>query len=80
MEMHTWWLVDFPSSMESSRWDETATMSLHSLSATVDFQIGQVPQEKLRLRTGIHTDRQHWAFGSRYGARWFWIQVLGLRF
>ncbi|KAM5322317.1 LOW QUALITY PROTEIN: guanylate cyclase 2G-like [Glossophaga mutica] len=35
--------------------DEIATMSLHFLSATIHFQIGHVPQEKLKLRIGLHT-------------------------
>ncbi|KAM7072625.1 guanylate cyclase 2G-like [Molossus nigricans] len=35
--------------------DEIATMSLHFLSATVHFQIGHMPQEKLKLRIGLHT-------------------------
>ncbi|XP_042636977.1 guanylate cyclase 2G-like [Orycteropus afer afer] len=35
--------------------DEIATMSLHFLSATVRFQIGHMPEEKLRLRIGLHT-------------------------
>ncbi|KAF0874018.1 GUC2G cyclase, partial [Crocuta crocuta] len=35
--------------------DEIATMSLHFLSATVHFQIGHMPEEKLRIRIGIHT-------------------------
>ncbi|XP_016067586.1 PREDICTED: guanylate cyclase 2G-like [Miniopterus natalensis] len=34
---------------------EIATMSLHFLSATVHFQIGHMPQEKLKLRIGLHT-------------------------
>uniref|UniRef100_A0A8C8X438 Guanylate cyclase n=1 Tax=Panthera leo TaxID=9689 RepID=A0A8C8X438_PANLE len=37
------------------RVDEIATMSLHFLSATVHFQIGHMPEEKLRIRNGIHT-------------------------
>lgn len=39
--------------------DEIATMSLHLLSATTHFQIGQTPQERLELRTGLHTGRQN---------------------
>ncbi|XP_045047608.2 guanylate cyclase 2G [Desmodus rotundus] len=35
--------------------DEIATMSLHFLSATIHFQIGHMPQEKLKLRIGLHT-------------------------
>ncbi|XP_058154414.1 guanylate cyclase 2G-like isoform X1 [Dasypus novemcinctus] len=35
--------------------DEIATMSLHFLSATVHFQIGHMPAEKLRIRIGLHT-------------------------
>ncbi|XP_037660625.1 guanylate cyclase 2G-like isoform X1 [Choloepus didactylus] len=35
--------------------DEIATMSLHFLSATIHFQIGHMPEEKLRLRIGLHT-------------------------
>uniref|UniRef100_A0A667H346 Guanylate cyclase n=1 Tax=Lynx canadensis TaxID=61383 RepID=A0A667H346_LYNCA len=35
--------------------DEIATMSLRFLSATVHFQIGHMPEEKLRIRNGIHT-------------------------
>ncbi|XP_076980578.1 guanylate cyclase 2G-like [Tamandua tetradactyla] len=35
--------------------DQIATMSLHFLSATVHFQIGHMPEEKLRLRIGLHT-------------------------
>lgn len=63
--------------------DEIATMSLRFLSATVHFQIGHVPEEKPRIRNGIHTGSQPWwqvALWSRYGSRWFWIQVLSLTF
>ncbi|XP_054437198.1 guanylate cyclase 2G-like [Pteronotus mesoamericanus] len=35
--------------------DEIATMSLHFLSATTHFQIGHMPQEKLKIRIGLHT-------------------------
>ncbi|XP_005874626.1 PREDICTED: guanylate cyclase 2G-like [Myotis brandtii] len=35
--------------------EEIATMALHFLSATVHFQIGHMPQEKLKLRIGLHT-------------------------
>ncbi|XP_069316280.1 guanylate cyclase 2G-like [Eulemur rufifrons] len=35
--------------------DEIATMSLHFLSATIHFQIGHMPKEKLKLRIGLHT-------------------------
>ncbi|XP_004701339.1 guanylate cyclase 2G-like [Echinops telfairi] len=35
--------------------DEIATMSLHFLSATVHFQIGHMPEEKLKVRIGLHT-------------------------
>ncbi|KAM9051759.1 LOW QUALITY PROTEIN: guanylate cyclase 2G-like [Megaptera novaeangliae] len=35
--------------------DEIATMSLHFLSATIHFQIGHMPEEKLKLWTGLHT-------------------------
>ncbi|XP_048192250.1 guanylate cyclase 2G-like [Perognathus longimembris pacificus] len=34
---------------------EIATMSLHFLSATIHFQIGHMPEEKLKLRIGLHT-------------------------
>ncbi|KAM4852515.1 guanylate cyclase 2G-like [Thomomys bottae] len=34
---------------------ETATMALHLLSATLHFQIEHMPQEKLKLRIGLHT-------------------------
>uniref|UniRef100_H0XL13 Guanylate cyclase n=1 Tax=Otolemur garnettii TaxID=30611 RepID=H0XL13_OTOGA len=34
---------------------EIATMSLHFLSATIHFQIGHMPEEKLGLRIGLHT-------------------------
>lgn len=40
--------------------DEIATISLYFLSATVYFQMGHMPEEKLRLRIGIHTGRQPW--------------------
>lgn len=52
--------------------EEIATMALHFLSATVHFQIGHMPQEKLKLRIGLHTGRQHWrqvASWSRCGGR-----------
>ncbi|XP_054839893.1 guanylate cyclase 2G-like [Eublepharis macularius] len=35
--------------------EEIATMSLHFLSAMISFEIGHMPNEKLRLRIGIHT-------------------------
>ncbi|KAL1788700.1 guanylate cyclase 2G-like [Sigmodon hispidus] len=35
--------------------DEIATMSLHLLSATIHFQIGHMPGERLKLRIGLHT-------------------------
>ncbi|CAH6940926.1 guanylate cyclase 2G [Phodopus roborovskii] len=35
--------------------DEIATMSLHLLSATTHFQIGHMPEERLKLRIGLHT-------------------------
>ncbi|XP_006831546.1 PREDICTED: guanylate cyclase 2G-like [Chrysochloris asiatica] len=35
--------------------DAIATMSLHLLSATIHFQIGHMPEEKLKLRIGLHT-------------------------
>uniref|UniRef100_A0ACB8F9R3 Guanylate cyclase 2G n=1 Tax=Sphaerodactylus townsendi TaxID=933632 RepID=A0ACB8F9R3_9SAUR len=35
--------------------EEIATMSLHFLSAIIFFKIGHMPNEKLRLRIGIHT-------------------------
>ncbi|XP_060098656.1 guanylate cyclase 2G-like [Heteronotia binoei] len=35
--------------------EEIATMSLHFLSAMISFKIGHMPNEKLRLRIGIHT-------------------------
>ncbi|ELW62084.1 Guanylate cyclase 2G [Tupaia chinensis] len=35
--------------------DQIATMSLHLLSTTVHFQIGHMPEEKLKLRIGLHT-------------------------
>lgn len=38
---------------------EIATMSLPFLSAAIHFQIGHMPEEKLKLRTGLHTGRQH---------------------
>ncbi|XP_059101881.1 guanylate cyclase 2G-like [Peromyscus eremicus] len=34
---------------------EIATMSLHLLSATTHFQIGHMPEERLKLRIGLHT-------------------------
>ncbi|XP_036032210.1 guanylate cyclase 2G-like [Onychomys torridus] len=34
---------------------EIATMSLHLLSATAHFQIGHMPEERLKLRIGLHT-------------------------
>ncbi|KAF6109519.1 hypothetical protein HJG60_010792 [Phyllostomus discolor] len=34
--------------------DEIAALSLHFLSATIHFQTGHTPQEKLRLWTGLH--------------------------
>ncbi|XP_069844023.1 guanylate cyclase 2G-like [Dipodomys merriami] len=34
---------------------EIATMALHVLSATIHFQIGHMPEEKLKLRIGLHT-------------------------
>ena len=46
--------------------DEIATMSLHFLSATIHFQIGHMPQEKLKLRIGLHTGRQPVALQSRF--------------
>ncbi|KAM5243514.1 LOW QUALITY PROTEIN: guanylate cyclase 2G-like [Hipposideros larvatus] len=39
----------------TQRVHEIATMSLHFLSATIHFQIGHMPQEKLKLRIGLHT-------------------------
>ena len=39
--------------------DEITTMFLHFLGATIHFQIGHVPKEKLKLWTGLHTGRQH---------------------
>ncbi|CAO2585874.1 Guanylate cyclase 2G [Lemmus lemmus] len=39
--------------------DEIATMSLYLLRATTHFQTGHVPQERLQLRTGLHTGRQN---------------------
>ncbi|KAM5271838.1 LOW QUALITY PROTEIN: guanylate cyclase 2G-like [Ctenodactylus gundi] len=38
--------------------DQFATMSLHFLSATVHFHIGHMPEEKLRIRIGLHTGSQ----------------------
>ncbi|EDL94460.1 guanylate cyclase 2g, isoform CRA_b [Rattus norvegicus] len=35
--------------------DEIATMSLHLLSVTTNFQIGHMPEERLKLRIGLHT-------------------------
>uniref|UniRef100_A0A803TBZ3 Guanylate cyclase n=1 Tax=Anolis carolinensis TaxID=28377 RepID=A0A803TBZ3_ANOCA len=35
--------------------EEIATMSLHFLSAMISFKIRHMPDEKLRLRVGIHT-------------------------
>ncbi|XP_073097766.1 guanylate cyclase 2G-like [Manis javanica] len=35
--------------------EEIAMMSLHFLNATIHFQIGHMPEEKLRLRIGLHT-------------------------
>ncbi|XP_035292550.1 guanylate cyclase 2G-like isoform X1, partial [Cricetulus griseus] len=35
--------------------EEIATMSLHLLSATTHFQIGHMPEERLKLRIGLHT-------------------------
>ncbi|XP_034370768.2 guanylate cyclase 2G [Arvicanthis niloticus] len=35
--------------------DEIATMSLHLLSVTTHFQIGHMPEERLKLRIGLHT-------------------------
>ncbi|XP_067322372.1 guanylate cyclase 2G-like [Anolis sagrei] len=35
--------------------EEIATMSLHFLSAMISFKIRHMPNEKLRLRVGIHT-------------------------
>ncbi|GAB1302546.1 Guanylate cyclase 2G [Apodemus speciosus] len=34
---------------------EIATMSLHLLSVTAHFQIGHMPEERLKLRIGLHT-------------------------
>ncbi|XP_052028127.1 guanylate cyclase 2G [Apodemus sylvaticus] len=34
---------------------EIATMSLHLLSVTTHFQIGHMPEERLKLRIGLHT-------------------------
>ncbi|EPY82187.1 hypothetical protein CB1_000678042 [Camelus ferus] len=36
---------------------EIAMMSSHFLSATIHFQIGHMPEEKLKLRIGLHTGR-----------------------
>lgn len=44
--------------------EEIATMSLHFLSAMTSFKIGHMPNEKLRLRIGIHTGKGH--FFSTY--------------
>ncbi|KAH0623746.1 hypothetical protein JD844_006843, partial [Phrynosoma platyrhinos] len=38
--------------------EEIATMSLHFLSAMISFKIRHMPNEKLRLRIGIHTALQ----------------------
>uniref|UniRef100_A0A8C6N5G1 Guanylate cyclase n=1 Tax=Mus spicilegus TaxID=10103 RepID=A0A8C6N5G1_MUSSI len=35
--------------------DEIATMALHLLSVTTHFQIGHMPEERLKLRIGLHT-------------------------
>uniref|UniRef100_A0A6I8P2R0 Guanylate cyclase n=1 Tax=Ornithorhynchus anatinus TaxID=9258 RepID=A0A6I8P2R0_ORNAN len=35
--------------------EEIATMSLHFLSAMIHFKIGHMPEEKLKLRIGLHT-------------------------
>uniref|UniRef100_A0A8C2YKI2 Guanylate cyclase n=1 Tax=Chinchilla lanigera TaxID=34839 RepID=A0A8C2YKI2_CHILA len=35
--------------------DQIATMALHFLSATLHFQIGHMPEEKLKIRIGLHT-------------------------
>ncbi|XP_031246562.1 guanylate cyclase 2G isoform X1 [Mastomys coucha] len=35
--------------------DEIATMSLHLLSVSTHFQIGHMPEERLKLRIGLHT-------------------------
>uniref|UniRef100_A0A8C6BT35 Guanylate cyclase n=1 Tax=Monodon monoceros TaxID=40151 RepID=A0A8C6BT35_MONMO len=35
--------------------DEIATTSLHFLSATIRFQIGHMPEDKVKLWTGLHT-------------------------
>lgn len=35
--------------------EEIATMSLHFLSAIISFKIRHLPNEKLRVRIGIHT-------------------------
>lgn len=40
--------------------DEIATMSLHLLSVSTHFQIGHMPEERLKLRIGLHTGRQNW--------------------
>lgn len=56
--------------------DEIATMSLHLLSVTTNFQIGHMPEERLKLRIGLHTGRQNWWPRQRVPA---WPQVaLGL--
>lgn len=39
--------------------EEIAMMSLHFLNATIHFQIGHMPEEKLRLRIGLHTGERH---------------------
>lgn len=38
---------------------EIATMALHLLSATTHFQIGHMPEERLKLRIGLHTGTQN---------------------
>lgn len=43
----------------TQRVDEIATTSLHFLSATICFQIGHMPEEKVKLWTGLHTGSQH---------------------
>lgn len=52
--------------------DEIATMSLHLLSVTTNFQIGHMPEERLKLRIGLHTGRQNWWLRQRVPA---WPQV-----
>lgn len=37
---------------------EIAMMSSHFLSATIHFQIGHMPEEKLKLRIGLHTGQR----------------------